>query len=111
MSDFSTFGREPDGDRQHPPWAARAETGRWPKLEAALAAVNRDLTATLPGQDARVLMNLPSWEPEPRTAVAGDQGCVAEDQVYVGMPDGRRHGNAVNACDLERASSASRRTR
>ncbi|MEU0114634.1 hypothetical protein ABZ137_13095 [Streptomyces bobili] len=100
MSNFSTLGMGPGGDRQDPPRAARAEPGRWPKLEAALAAVNRDLTATLPGQDALVLINVPSWEPEPRTAVAGDQGCVADDQVYVGMPDGSWHGNAVNACDL-----------
>ncbi|MGW7642431.1 hypothetical protein [Streptomyces bobili] len=102
MSYFSsTLGMEPGGDRQDPARPARAEPGRWPKLEAALAAVNRDLTATLPGQDALVLMNVPSWEPEPRTAVAGDQGRVAGDQVYVGMPDGRWHGNAVNVCDLE----------
>ncbi|MEU9667324.1 hypothetical protein AB0E25_17360 [Streptomyces bobili] len=101
MSYSSTFGTEPDGDRRHPPWAARAEPGRWPKLEAALAAVNRDLTATLPGQDALVLMRTPSWEPEPPSAVAGEQTCVAEDEIYVAMPDGRWHGNAVNACDLE----------
>ncbi|MFJ6837002.1 hypothetical protein [Streptomyces sp. NPDC091209] len=56
--------------------------------------VNSDLTATLPGQDALVLMVVPPWEPAPR-------GAIDVDQVYVALPDGRWHGNAVNACDLE----------
>ncbi|MFJ8600036.1 hypothetical protein ACIREM_15175 [Streptomyces shenzhenensis] len=94
MSYFSYFRIDPGHGRQHVPEPSRVEPGQWPKLEAALAVVNRDLTATLPGQDALVLMRAPSWEPLPRNAVEGDQ-------IYVAMPDGRWHGNSVNACDLE----------
>ncbi|MFF5900174.1 hypothetical protein ACFY8O_30210 [Streptomyces argenteolus] len=86
MNDFSysSIGPEP----------GQAEPGQWPKLEAALAVVNRDLLATLPGQDALILMVVPPWQPLPPSGI--DRG-----QVYVAMPDGRWHGNAVNACDLE----------
>ncbi|MCX5398816.1 hypothetical protein OHA55_17845 [Streptomyces sp. NBC_00102] len=70
------------------------EPGRWPKLEAALAVVNRDLLATLPDQDALVLMGVPSYEPASRAF-------TGEEQVYVAMSDGRWQGNAVNASDLE----------
>jgi hypothetical protein len=55
--------------------------------------VNRDLMATLPGQDALILMDVPSWQPLPSNGI--------DRQVYVAMPDGRWHGNPVNACDLE----------
>jgi hypothetical protein len=81
-------------DQEHLPEPRRVEPGQWPKLEAALAVVNRDLMATLPGQDALILMLAPSWEPVPPDAIEGDQ-------IYVAMPDGRWHGNPVNACDLE----------
>ena len=70
-----------------------AEPGEWPKFEAALAVVNRDVTATLPGQDGLILMVAPSGQPLPPSGI--DRG-----QVYVAMPDGRWQGNAVNA-DLE----------
>lgn len=56
--------------------------------------VNRDLVATMPGQDALILMVAPSWQPLPPRGI--DRG-----QVYVAMPDGRWDGNSVNACDLE----------
>ncbi|MGW2282933.1 hypothetical protein [Streptomyces sp. NPDC001770] len=97
MNHFSYFATGPGpghGDRyvREP---VRAEPGRWPKLEAALAVVNRDLPATLPDQDALVLMCVPSSEPQP--SGASDD----EDQVYVAMSDGRWQGNAVNACDPE----------
>lgn len=81
-------------DRQPLPEPRRAEPGQWPKSEAALAVVNRDLVATLPGQEALILMVAPSWQPLPFSGI--DRG-----QVYVAMPDGRWHGNPVNACDLE----------
>lgn len=42
-----------------------AEPGQWPKLEAALAVVNRDLMATLPDQEALILMADPPWQPLP----------------------------------------------
>ncbi|MGW1465710.1 hypothetical protein ACWCPT_15390 [Streptomyces sp. NPDC002308] len=79
---------------REPPEPVPTEPGRWPKLEAALAVVNRDLRATLPGQDALVLMGVPSYEPVSRAF-------TGEEQVYVAMPDGRWQGNAVNASDLE----------
>ncbi|MEU0030811.1 hypothetical protein [Streptomyces sp. NPDC006335] len=72
----------------------RAEPGEWPKFEAALAVVNRDVMATLPGQDALILMVAPSWQPLSPSGI--DRG-----QVYVAMPDGRWQGNAVNAVNLE----------
>lgn len=49
--------------------------------------VNRDLTATLPGQDALILMVDPS---------ESERG-----QVHVAMSDGRWQGNQVNAWDPE----------
>ncbi|MFJ6088099.1 hypothetical protein ACIQI8_42750 [Streptomyces sp. NPDC092369] len=76
------------------PEPGRVEPGQWPKLEVALAVVNRDLMATLPGQAPLILMAAPSWQPLPPSGI--DRG-----QVYVAMPDGRWHGNAVNVCDLE----------
>lgn len=94
MSNFSYLSIGPGHDRQPLPEPRRAEPGEWPKLEAALAVVNRDLMATLPGQDALVLMFDPPRQPSPPSGI--DRG-----QVYVAMPDGRWHGNSVNACDLE----------
>ena len=69
----------------------RTEPGRWPKLEAALAVVNRHVLATLPDQDPLVLM---SWTPGP-----GD--LPDAEEVYVTMPDGRWQGNQVNRYDPE----------
>jgi alkylhydroperoxidase family enzyme len=89
---FSIIG--PGDDRQDLPEPRQAEPGRWPKLEAALTVVNRDLRATLPDQDPLILMCLPAGEPAPGTA-------PERDQIYVAMPDGRWQGNAVNAYDLE----------
>ncbi|MFF6793822.1 hypothetical protein ACFY9C_32695 [Streptomyces filamentosus] len=94
MSYFSYVSLGPDQDRQHLPEPRQAEPGQWPKLEAALAVVNRDLAATLPGQDPLILLVAPSGEPSSPSGT--DRG-----QVYVAMPDGRWHGNPVNACDLE----------
>ncbi|MFY4723669.1 hypothetical protein [Streptomyces sp. LaBMicrA B280] len=67
----------------------RAEPGRWPALEAALAVVNRDVRATLPGQGPLILMAAPAPD--------GFDG----EQVYVAMADGRWHGNPVHSDDLE----------
>ncbi|GAA3117314.1 hypothetical protein GCM10010521_01290 [Streptomyces rameus] len=94
MSHFSFVSLGPGDDRQHLPEHRQAEPGQWPKLEAALAAVNRDLMATLPGQGPLILMAAPSWQPSPPSG-------SDKEQVYVAMPDGRWHGNPVNACDLE----------
>ncbi|MEU1086715.1 hypothetical protein ACFYPN_28685 [Streptomyces sp. NPDC005576] len=80
--------------RHRSPDPVPAEPGRWPKLAAALAVVNRDVRATLPDQDPLVLMCVPSCEPPTPTSVGGDQ-------IYVALPDGRWHGNPVNARDLE----------
>jgi hypothetical protein len=94
VNQFSYFSLGPGHDRQQLPEPRQAGFGQWPKLEAALAVVNRDLTATLPGQDPLILMVAPSWQPLSPSGIDWDQ-------VYVAMPDGRWHGNPVNACDLE----------
>lgn len=96
MNSFPHVRISPGHDRpQLPqlPEPRRAEPGEWPKFEAALAVVNRDVTATLPGQDALILMVAPSVRPLP-------PNWIDRDHVYVAMPDGRWQGNAVNA-DLE----------
>ncbi|WP_220213756.1 hypothetical protein [Streptomyces shenzhenensis] len=93
VSYFSYARIGPGHDRQPRPKPRRAEPGEWPKLEAALAVVNRDLMATLPGQDALVLMIDSGWNLPP--------GGVDRGQVYVAMPDGRWQGNAVNPWDPE----------
>lgn len=59
--------------------------------------VNRDVTATLPGQDALILMA----EPPQQSPSTGGTGGVDRGRVYVAMPDGRWHGNQVNAYDPE----------
>ncbi|AGS67259.1 hypothetical protein [Streptomyces collinus] len=94
MNHFSHAGIGPGRGRRRLPEPRPAEPGQWPKLEAALAVVNRDLTATLPGQDPLILMVQPACE-------ASAPGAFDRDQVYVAMSDGRWHGNPVNACDLE----------
>ena len=75
-----------------------AQPGRWPKLESALAVVNRDVLATLPDQAPLILMSEPSWEPSWDPALRDE---TEAEEVYVAMPDGRRHGNAVNRYDPE----------
>ncbi|MET7986959.1 MULTISPECIES: hypothetical protein [unclassified Streptomyces] len=94
MNYFSSHIVGPDRGGRYRPEPGRAEFGQWPKAEAALAVVNRDLTATLPGQEPLVLMLVPSWNAAPRGSLDGEQ-------IYVALPDGRWHGNAVNATDLE----------
>ncbi|MFG2940194.1 hypothetical protein [Streptomyces sp. NPDC048282] len=93
MSYFSYERIGPGHDRQPVPEPRPVEPGEWPKLEAALAVVNRDLTATLPEQDALVLR----VDPRPSLPPGG----IDRGQVYVAMPDGRWHGNQVNAWDPE----------
>ncbi|MEU0212402.1 hypothetical protein [Streptomyces canus] len=93
MNSFSYDRIGPD-DRPDLSEPRQAEPGEWPTFEAALAVVNRDVMATLPGQDALILMVAPSWQPLPPSGI--DRG-----QVYVAMPDGRWQGNAVNAVDRE----------
>lgn len=84
-----------DHDRWEPEEPRPVEPGRWPKLEAALAVVNRDLMATLPDQEALILVADPPRQSSP-------PGGIDRGQVYVAMPDGRWHGKSpVNACDLE----------
>jgi hypothetical protein len=94
VNSFSYDRIGPGHDRLDLSEPRRAEPGEWPKFEAALAVVNRDVMATLPGQDALILMVAPSWQPLSPSGI--DQG-----QVYVAMPDGRWQGNAVNAVNLE----------
>ncbi|MEU1183158.1 hypothetical protein ABZ464_37085 [Streptomyces sp. NPDC005820] len=92
FSPASSLG--PGHDRRHFPEPRPAEPGQWPKLEAALAVVNRDLMATLPGQEPLILMVDPPRQPSSPSG-------IADGQVYVAMSDGRWHGNPVNACDLD----------
>lgn len=95
---FSAVGI-PGHSSPHGPEPRRAEAGRWPELEAALVLVNRDLSATLPGQDPFLLMLDPSWAPASRGAVDGDQ-------IHVAMSDGRWHGASVNVWDLDEDDSS-----
>ncbi|MFJ3646637.1 hypothetical protein [Streptomyces murinus] len=76
--------------------SGRAEAGRWPELEAALAVVNRDVRATLPGQEPLILMVTPAPD-----GSYGSYGSSGGQEVYVAMADGRSHGNPVHAGDLE----------
>ncbi|MFG2956225.1 hypothetical protein ACGF5O_21190 [Streptomyces sp. NPDC048291] len=94
MNHFSYERIGPGHDRPRLPEPRPAEPGLWPKLEAALAVVNRDVTATLPGQDALILMAEPPRQPP-------SPGGVDRGRVYVAMPDGRWQGNQVNAYDPE----------
>ncbi|WP_055525699.1 hypothetical protein [Streptomyces graminilatus] len=94
MNHSSYFSTGPGRDRHHHPEPRPAEPGQWPKLEAALAVVNRDVMATLPGQDALILMVVPPGQHSP-------PGGIDRGQVYVAMPDGRWHGNQVNVWDPE----------
>ncbi|WP_448316046.1 hypothetical protein [Streptomyces sp. CO7] len=94
MNDSSNTGAGSVRDRQRaaePGWAA---SGRWPVLEAALAVVNRGLSATLPGQGELVLVVAPCGGPP------GPDGHDRE-HVHVALPDGRWHGDRVNAGDPE----------
>jgi hypothetical protein len=94
VNSFSYDRIGPGHDRPQLSEPRQAEPGEWPMFEAALAVVNRDVTATLPGQDALILMVDPSRQPLPASGI--DRG-----QVHVAMPDGRWQGNAVNVFDLE----------
>ena len=81
-------------DRWHPP-PRRIESGEWPEFETALAAVNRDVAATLPDQQPLVLMLSPS----------GDVGELP-DRLYVALADGRWQGNAVHAWGVDECDAA-----
>ncbi|MFK0284088.1 hypothetical protein ACIQVL_27000 [Streptomyces sp. NPDC090499] len=94
MNHFSYSRIGPGHDRPQLPEPRPVEPGEWPKLEAALAVVNRDLTATVPGQEPLILMVDP-----PRQPLA--PGEADRGQVHVAMPDGRWQGNQVNAYDPE----------
>lgn len=99
MNPFSGAGAGAGRHRRYaaePGWAKSrpAESGRWPALEAALAVVNRDLAATLPGEDELVLVVALSGDP------SRPDGHDREG-VYVALPDGRWHGDRVNAWDPE----------
>ncbi|MEU6465141.1 hypothetical protein [Streptomyces sp. NPDC046976] len=80
------------GDRGCRAEPERAEPGRWPELEAALAVVNRDVRATLPGQEPLILMVIPAPD--------GAAGPYGGQEVYVAMADGRSHGSPVHTDDL-----------
>ncbi|WP_085209160.1 hypothetical protein [Streptomyces sp. Amel2xC10] len=69
------------------PRARAVRPGEHPAWDEALALVNRDLAALLPGRGPLRLLALPSdadaeWEPAER--------------VYVALPDGRRHGDHLD---------------
>ncbi|MFI7499749.1 hypothetical protein ACIBVL_14865 [Streptomyces sp. NPDC049687] len=64
--------------------------GEYPVWDEALALVNRDLTAQLPGRGPLRLMALPPWPEELEELSDGEQ---ASEHVYVTMPDGRWHGD------------------
>lgn len=90
MSYFSYHRIAPHDRRMRFPTPRPAAPGEWPELEAALAVVNRDVKATLPGERDLVLMVVDS---------AGGTECSGEGegaQVYVAMADGHWQGNAVN---------------
>ncbi|MGX2996820.1 hypothetical protein JNUCC64_21520 [Streptomyces sp. JNUCC 64] len=89
-SDSSYFRFRAVPGWEDPPEPVRVGPGEWPETEAALAVVNRDLAAALPGQDALVLMSTPGWEPTAGSEAPGDQ-------LYVALPDGRWQGGAVNS--------------
>ncbi|WP_293995240.1 hypothetical protein [Streptomyces sp.] len=93
MNYFSYSRIGPGHDRPRLPKPRPAEPGEWPKLEAALSVVNRDLTATVPGQEPLILMVDPGESLPP--------GGIDRGRVHVAMPDGRWQGNQVNAYDPE----------
>ncbi|MET7568648.1 hypothetical protein ABZT04_09095 [Streptomyces sp. NPDC005492] len=76
MSYFSYHPVERGPGRPDLPEPRRAEPGEWPRIEAALAIVNRDLAATLPDQRPLILMS-------------------CDEEVYVAMPDGSWQGNGI----------------
>ncbi|MFF7330387.1 hypothetical protein [Streptomyces sp. NPDC008150] len=76
------------------PEPAPVPPGRWPELQTALAAVNRDLRATLPEQEPLILVAVPAWE----SAATGDR---VPEHVYVAMADGSWQGNSLNEYDPE----------
>jgi hypothetical protein len=59
--------------------------GEYPLWDEALAAVDRDLAATLPEQRPLCLRALPGW--------AGDED--EGEQIYVALPNGDWHGNSL----------------
>jgi hypothetical protein len=96
MGYFSYSPISPGDARSRPPKPTRVEPGAWPKLEAALAVVNRDVMATLPDQEPLLLMLAPAWAP-PYWSAGDDMS----DRIYVAMSDGHWQGNAVNPRDLD----------
>ncbi|MEU8591131.1 hypothetical protein AB0C59_29610 [Streptomyces sp. NPDC048664] len=73
--------------------------GEFPLWDAALALLNGDLLATLPGQEPLRLVALPSF--------GGDED--GAEYVHVAMSDGTWHGNALppdSAADRARAVDA-----
>lgn len=73
-------------DEWRPPISRSVRPGEWPRFEAALADVNRDLAATLPGREPLILM-LSSYE---------DTALGPSSQLHVRLSDGRGAGNAVH---------------
>ncbi|MFJ9897512.1 hypothetical protein ACIQPR_29705 [Streptomyces sp. NPDC091280] len=71
----------------------RVEPGEYPRLDAALAAVNRDFAATFPDREPLVLM---AW--------AGDEDLG--EQIYVALSDGTWHGNGISEPDGAAADRA-----
>ncbi|MFF3204466.1 hypothetical protein [Streptomyces sp. NPDC002962] len=63
------------------------EPGEYPVWDEALALVDHDLSALLPGRGPLRLVALPAWPQES----ADDEH--ASEHVYVALPDGRWHDN------------------
>ena len=63
--------------------------GEYPVWDEALALVDRDLAALLPDRGPLRLMALPPWPEE----LSDDEH--APEHVYVALPDGRWHGDAL----------------
>lgn len=85
MSYFSYHPVEGGFRRRSTPEPRRADLGEFPRLDAALDTVNRDVVATLPDQSPLVLM------------VCGED--ADEQQIYVALSDGRWQGAGLSEPD------------
>jgi len=70
--------------RMNSPSGRPIPPGEYPAWDAALALVNHDLDALLPGRGPLRLWGTPSWDEE-----------GGGEWVYVVMPDGTWHGNQL----------------
>ncbi|MFJ8039665.1 hypothetical protein ACIRBX_04005 [Kitasatospora sp. NPDC096147] len=86
-SSHLSFG--PDDEPAGPLPPARAEPGRWPRLAAALAVVNRDLTTSLLGLEGLVFMVR-------RAGSGSPSGGHGSEQPYLAMAAGSPFGEPVD---------------